>query len=70
MIKNELHIKDFLKAKRPVDLQKLMLENSIKTRSYHDYNIIFAEGFWYAWFEVDGSNLIEKEYDAINKSKG
>jgi hypothetical protein len=67
LMKNEFQIKDFLKAKTPQALQKLMLLNSIDTASYHDYRIMFVAPYWYAWFEIDGEKLLSKEYNGIDK---
>jgi hypothetical protein len=69
MSKNELTIKDFVKAKTPEELQKKMLLNSIKTKAYHDYRIIFANGFWYAWFEMNADELISFEMNNLTKAK-
>ena len=61
------NIKSFLKHKDATKLTDLMIENNIKTRCYHDYKIIYAEGFWYAWFEVDINDLIKEKLNGIGK---
>lgn len=58
----------FLKAKSPQGLRVLMARNNIKKRTYHTYQIIFAEGFWYAWYE--GSRSEELESGDIDVSEG
>ena len=62
-------IKSFLKSKKPEKLTDLMLENNIKTRCYHDYRIVFADGFWYAWYEIDINDLIREKMNNVTKSK-
>lgn len=61
MQKTVSHIKYFLKAKSPVALQHLMLKNSIRTKHYHDYRIVYADGFWFAWYEHTADDLIKDE---------
>lgn len=70
MIKNIGHIKSFLKHKNPSELTKLMLKNNVKTGCYHDYVIVFAEGLWYAWYEIDLNDIIQENTDDIRGSKG
>lgn len=60
-------IKTFLKSKSPGKLTDLMLENNIKTKAYHDYKIIHADGFWYAWFEMDINLLLTEKYKDVSK---
>jgi len=56
-MKNVDVIKFYLKAKSPEGLKLLMINNNISKNSYHDYAIIFAGGFWYAWYEaISGDN--------------
>lgn len=58
-------VKYFLKAKKPETLQVLMVENNIKTQAYHDYRIVFADGFWYAWFEGSATEFLKSEVNRI-----
>lgn len=51
-------VKTFLFHKDPAKLTGLMLANNIKTSCYHDYRIVFADGLWYAWFEVDLNDIL------------
>ena len=68
MEKNSSVIKFFLKAKRPEGLRILMLQNNAKSGAYHDYRVMFAEGFWYAWYDGDSQELIrEEERKLVNK---
>lgn len=61
-------IKAFLKAKDPKKLMDLMLENNVKKRAYHKYDVVYADGFWFAWYEVDINNFLsEKVKDVISK---
>lgn len=64
------NIKSFLKSKDPKKLTDLMLENNIKTKHYHDYRIIFADGFWYAWYEIDINDLLKEKMDDVRNTKG
>jgi hypothetical protein len=57
---NAGHIKSFLKAKTAEKLMKLMLENNVRKSSWHDYQIIYVDGFWYAWFTADINDLLKK----------
>lgn len=61
MLKELFHCKDYLKAKTPEGLKLLMIKNNLKTNSYHDYNIIHDGQFWFAWFEFDASQIIDRE---------
>jgi len=65
MIKTAAHVKFFLKAKKPEGLRMLMLNNNIKRKAYHDYKIVFAEGFWYAWYDTDAEELLKEEVDKL-----
>ena len=58
-------IKYFLKARKPETLQVLMAQNNIKTQAYHDYHIVYADGFWFAWYEGSANDLIKKEVERI-----
>lgn len=64
------NIKSFLKSKDPKKLTDLMLENNIKTRAYHDYRIVYADGFWFAWFEVDINDILAEKLNNVRISKG
>ncbi|MDH3324129.1 MAG: hypothetical protein OEL89_00660 [Candidatus Peregrinibacteria bacterium] len=46
-------IKVFLKAKTPDLLVQMQLRNNITHSTKFDYDIIFAKGWWYAFFEAD-----------------
>lgn len=70
MTKDMGNIKAFLKHKNPAKLTDLMLENNLKTKRYHDYRIIFADGFWYAWFEIDINDLLQEKLNDVRKRKG
>ena len=48
-----------------------MLENNLKKRQYHSYDVVFADGFWYAWFVADINDLIDtKKAVDVRKRKG
>lgn len=46
-----------------------MTNNSIKANTYYGYTIIYAEGFWYAWYEDTVDREI-KTNDTIDINKG
>lgn len=44
----------YVKAKTPDLLIKAMLANNMKLKAYVKYHdIVFANGYWFAWFTVD-----------------
>lgn len=69
MNKNLGWIKSFLKAKKPEKLMDLMLENNLKMKAYHDYDIIFDGQNWFAWFDVDINNLINEKVNVERKGQ-
>ena len=42
-----------------------MLENNLKRKAWHQYQISFAEGFWFAWYYVDLSGVYNKEVEEL-----
>lgn len=46
-----------------------MTQNSINANTYYGYEIIYAEGFWYAWFEDSIDREMNKN-GTIDGSKG
>lgn len=42
-----------------------MLRNSLKTSCYHDYFITHDGSNWFAWFEVDVEQSLEKEIQRL-----
>lgn len=69
MTKKPTHIKDYLKAKSPEALKVLMLRNSLKTSCYHDYYIIHDGSNWFAWFEIDAEQSLEKEIQRLGNEE-
>lgn len=61
MQKEFFHCKDYLKAKTPEGLKLLMIRNNLATNAYHDYNIMHDGNSWFAWFEFDASQIIDRE---------
>ena len=48
------HIPNFIKAKSPMRLRRLMLLNNVKHKGFVNYfDIQFSQGFWYAWYFVE-----------------
>jgi hypothetical protein len=68
MIKTVDNIKYFLKAKKADQLQVEILKNNLRHRCYFDYNIIYAEGYWYAWYEHTSDVLLGKGLKDANES--
>jgi len=62
-------IKSYVKAKSPESLKILMIRNNIETNSYYSYSIVHDGSFWFAWFDFDASDLIEKETQRIINAK-
>lgn len=54
-------IKTFLVAKNAKELEKKMLQNSIKLKAYVPYHIVFANNEWYAWYEIEMDQLFNEE---------
>jgi len=52
-------IPNFLTAGTPKALRRLMLFNNKRLGAWHNYQISFVNGKWYAWFheEVTRSNI-------------
>jgi hypothetical protein len=69
MNKDVGNIKTFLKHQDPKKLTDMMLENNVKTRNYYNYTIIYANGFWFAWFEIDINDLLTEKLNNVGKSK-
>lgn len=51
----------FLKAKTAKALERLMLLNNARRKSFHQYSIVFDGKDWYAWFYVDISGSFNLE---------
>lgn len=47
-----------------------MFQNNVKTNMYYNYEIMFANGFWYAWFEATADKMLTEKYDTIDGRKG
>lgn len=64
------HIKYYLKASSPEALKILMFQNNVKTNMYYNYEIMFANGFWFAWYEATADKMLTEKYDTIDGRKG
>lgn len=69
MMKTGDVIKSYLKAKNPETLKVLMLNNNIKRAAYHSYDIVFADGFWFAWYEVSADQLLKEQVVKIGANR-
>lgn len=58
----------FLKAVSPKGLEKAMLLNNIKRKSWHDYQIVFDGKAWFAWYYVDLSGSVNKDMDELTNN--
>jgi hypothetical protein len=61
-------VKVYLKDKNPDKLIKKQLANNVKYSAAFEYDIVYAAGFWYAWFEIDLNAL--KTLNMLNLKKG
>lgn len=54
-------IPNFLSARSPQALRRLMLLTNKRLGAWHNYQIQFVEGRWYAWYheEITRSNINE-----------
>jgi hypothetical protein len=69
-MKNPNDVFYYLKSRSAESLKNLMIQNNIKRNMYFSYKIIYAEGFWYAWFEAPMDEALMEAYDNINGRKG
>jgi hypothetical protein len=46
-------IPDYLTASSPQGLRRLMLLNNKKRGAWHNYQIHFVDGKWFAWYHVE-----------------
>lgn len=60
----------FLKAASPKQLERLMLQNNLKRRAWHNYQIVFDGKAWYAWYYVDLSGSMNQEINEIENTGG
>jgi hypothetical protein len=51
------HTPKFIRAKTAAALQRAMLQNNLKRRGWHRYEIIFDGKDWYAWFYINTSDV-------------
>lgn len=63
-------VSHYLKALTPEGLKSLMLVNNFKKGKYYKYDIMFANGFWYAWYEELMNEVELGRYVNINGRKG
>jgi hypothetical protein len=54
-----------LKATSPKQLERLMLQNNLKRKCWHRYQIVFDGKSWFAWFDVDLSGAYNQEINEI-----
>jgi len=69
-MKTILDTQHYVKAKTAEGLKTLMLKNNVDRNSYHGYQIVFANGFWYAWYDAKAKDMTMEEMDAIDGRKG
>ena len=56
-----------MKASSAKILERMMLQNNLKRRAWHNYQISFCQkdGMWYAWYYVDLSGSMNQEINEI-----
>jgi hypothetical protein len=69
MIKTVDNIKYFLKSRTPEQLQVEIFKNNLRYKCYFDYQIMFANGSWFAWYEYTSDILIGKGLRDANESR-
>ena len=40
-------------------LRRLMLSNNVKNGLIYKYDIMFVQGYWYAWYQADAKTFIK-----------
>ena len=57
MSNNSFKVRNFIKAKSEKRLRSLMFEKQLELKmSALEFDIIFANGFWFAWYYEIASN--------------
>lgn len=69
MTKNEQWVPVYLESKTPEALKLKMLANNIKRRCYHEYRIVHDGSNWFAWYEVEADEVLQKEFERLNELK-
>lgn len=64
-MKTSLSTPRFLKAMSPKGLERAMLLNNIKRKSWHKYDIIFDGKNWIAWYYADLSGELNQEIKEV-----
>ena len=56
-------IPNFIRAKSPQGLRRLMRRNNLRRRGFVQYNIIFVESekLWYAWYYLNEEKMTVEE---------
>lgn len=52
---------NYLKAKSPDGLRRLMFATNSKYKAWFKYDIQFAQGFWFAWYVADLSQFTQDD---------
>jgi len=55
------HTPFYIKAKSAKGLQDKMLQNNLRRKGWHQYQVLHDGKDWYAWFYVDVVNEIANE---------
>lgn len=69
MTKNEQWVPVYLESETPDALKLKMLANNIKRGRYHEYRIIHNGVKWFAWYEVEADEILQKEFERLNELK-
>jgi hypothetical protein len=57
----------YLRANSAKGLERAMLQNNIKRKTWHQYQIVHDGKEWYAWFYVDLSGAYNTELSEVQK---
>lgn len=63
-------IPNFLTASTPRGLRRLMLLNNKKLGAWHNYQIMFIDGKWYAWFHAEVTRDLESLKSVTESEEG
>jgi len=64
-MKTSLSTPRFLRASTPRGLERAMLNNNIKRKSWHNYQIVFDGKNWFAWYHADLSEPTGQELEQV-----
>lgn len=63
---NLFAIPNYIKASSPEGLRRLMFKLQAKDQMQYKFDIIFANGSWFAWYVYNPKSSVEKQNVALN----